>query len=136
MRWQALEHLALAMAHLQELSTAAHPVVRELAKGFHRSFLQLAPLVGQPLGGDVPVADSLLATCQRLRILAKACDVSLGDVGGARGGVGEGLLRGFVSTALSLVDDSAVGAELTAPRTTPLTLKGLRLVAVGVRRCC
>ena len=112
---EALEQLALCMAHLLELSSAARPVVQELVKGFHRSFMQLAPLVGQPLAADeVPVPDSLLATAQRLRVLAKACDVSLGDVGG------------FVSTALSLVEDPAVGAELTAVLLELLTLVSLR----------
>eukprot|EP00438_Fugacium_kawagutii_P016174 Skav225026 [mRNA] locus=scaffold2061:53942:59731:+ [translate_table: standard] len=110
---EALEHLALAWAHLLQLCSGARPVLHDLVKSLHDTFLQLAPLIGKPSQGtsfrpEVPMPDTLLATAQRLRILAKCYDVSLCDVEGS-----------FVSAALSAVDERVQGGtvetELTAP---------------------
>ncbi|CAJ1341028.1 unnamed protein product, partial [Effrenium voratum] len=120
---EALEHLALALAQLLELSPKARPVVHELAKGLRQRFLQLAPLVGQGemTPDQVPLPDSLLATAQHLRILAKAYDVSLCD------------MEGFVSAALGLVDErlgeKKVSAELTVVLLELLALLSLRFAA-------
>jgi len=122
---EALEHLGLAWAHLLELSSDARPIMQDMVKDFHNTFLQLAPLVGKPSQGDismeVPMPDSLLATTQRLRILSKAYDVSLCDV------------EGFVSTALSVVDErvqeGTVGTELTVTLLELLALTSVRHAA-------
>jgi len=117
---EALEHLALAWAHLLELC-GARPVLHDLVKSLYDTFLQLAPLVGKPSQGEieaeVPIPDTLLATAQRLRILAKAYDVSLCDV------------EGFVSTALSVVDER-VQTGTVEPELTVTLLELLALISV------
>lgn len=118
---EALEHLALAWAHLLELCSGARPVLHDLVKSLYDTFLQLAPLVGKPSQGEieaeVPMPDTLLATAQRLRILAKAYDVSLCDV------------EGFVSTALSVVDER-VQTGTVEPELTVTLLELLALISV------
>ncbi|CAL1126677.1 unnamed protein product [Cladocopium goreaui] len=64
-----------------------------------------------------PMPDTLLATSQRLRILAKAYDVSLCDV------------EGFVSTALSVVDE-CVQTGTVEPELTVTLLELLALISV------
>ncbi|CAL1155456.1 unnamed protein product [Cladocopium goreaui] len=122
---EALEHLALAWAHLLELC-GARPVLHDLVKSLYDTFLQLAALVGKPSQGEieaeaqllgrVPMPDTLLATAQRLRILAKAYDVSLCDV------------EGFVSTALSMVEGVQTGT--VEPELTVTLLEILALISV------
>ncbi|CAE8600865.1 unnamed protein product, partial [Polarella glacialis] len=102
------EHIALALSHLLDLCTGARPLVRDVAAALGARFLQLAPLLSSSAGaqgpavlqhvdgyGEVPPADAILAITMRLRILAKAFDVSLCD------------LEGFAGTALCLLEDRA-----------------------------
>lgn len=94
-----LEHCADAMAHLLDLADTARGAVLGLADGLHTELMGLVPRLSadasQAGAADIPPADALLAVATRLRILAKACDVSLCRV------------RGFCASLLGLLDDRA-----------------------------
>eukprot|EP00930_Biecheleria_cincta_P006891 TRINITY_DN10798_c0_g1_i4.p1 TRINITY_DN10798_c0_g1~~TRINITY_DN10798_c0_g1_i4.p1 ORF type:complete len:1140 (+),score=247.03 TRINITY_DN10798_c0_g1_i4:102-3521(+) len=113
---EALEHIALALSHLLDLCAGARPRVRDLASSLAGRFKQLAEHITSKSGKETdengtPVSDSLFAVVVRLRILAKAFDVSLCD------------LEGFVAMALGLVEDrvstssespdQAIGPQMT-----------------------
>lgn len=113
---EALEYIAEALAYLLDLSGSARPVVAELAGCLKGKFLEVAPALSavevavvpaaagaDDEGSEVPPADSLLFTATRLRILAKAFDVSLCD------------LRAFGATVLGLLDDRAAAAAEGQP---------------------
>lgn len=101
---EALEHIAAALAHLLDLAEAARPIVRDLSSTLRNKVFVLSSkvLAMQELVSGVqnalpPDADSLLATLlsstTRLRILAKAYDVSLCE------------LRQFCAALVGLLED-------------------------------
>ncbi|CAE8721773.1 unnamed protein product, partial [Polarella glacialis] len=128
---EAQEHIALALAHLLDLCAGARPLVRDLAASLKARFLQLAPLLS-PQGpatisvdgaAEVPPEDAILATVVRLRILAKAFDVSLCD------------LEGFGATALCLLEDRATASDESMVRVTPqLSVALLELMVLVLTR--
>eukprot|EP00927_Polykrikos_kofoidii_P060377 TRINITY_DN55373_c0_g1_i1.p1 TRINITY_DN55373_c0_g1~~TRINITY_DN55373_c0_g1_i1.p1 ORF type:complete len:1194 (+),score=196.59 TRINITY_DN55373_c0_g1_i1:101-3583(+) len=112
---EALEHIAEAMAYLLELASGVKRSVKDLAEGLRSRFLELAPRLGNAeadgsIAADVTTAETaavaqpekstaLLAVTTRLRILAKAFDVSLCD------------LRTFGAAVLGMLDDRAAAAD-------------------------
>jgi len=129
---QALEHIAESLAYLLELAGGTRAVVRDLADTLRHRLLSLAPQVsakGVPVGADddvanVPPADALLAATTRLRILAKAFDVSLCDV------------QGFVAVALELLDSrpAAISQGLTPASGPQLAITLLELLTLVLMR--
>jgi len=99
---EALEHIAECLAYLLDLGDGARPVVRDLTSILHKRFLKLVPGLtsarGGGPGGEPPPADALLSTATRLRILAKAFDVSLCN------------LRTFGAVVLELLDGRGLAA--------------------------
>lgn len=92
-----LEFVAEAFAFLMDLSDRARPVTLDIASFLHEKMMELVPrMTTEDAKADsVPVSEALLAVATRLRILAKAVDVSLGRV------------RSFVVALLGLLDDRA-----------------------------
>mmetsp|Transcript_75616 Transcript_75616/g.244840 ORF Transcript_75616/g.244840 Transcript_75616/m.244840 type:complete len:1182 (-) Transcript_75616:76-3621(-) len=105
-----LEYIAEAFAYLLDLSERARPVILDLTGFLHEKMMKLVPMLsGEAVTADVPPADALLAVATRLRILAKAVDVSLCQV------------RSFLGAALGLLDDRADAvARGYQPATGPL----------------
>mmetsp|Transcript_54513 Transcript_54513/g.100369 ORF Transcript_54513/g.100369 Transcript_54513/m.100369 type:complete len:1126 (-) Transcript_54513:53-3430(-) len=93
---EALEHIASGLSHLLNLSKAARPVVRELARSLHSRFVELAQHLGAPEEAEAGhSADALFVASTRLRMLTKAYDVSLCDV------------HHFVVPLMEILDDRA-----------------------------
>lgn len=120
---ETLEHVAEAFAHLLDLADSARPVVVDLATALHTRMMELAPSISaaEATPGGVPPEDALVSVAARLRILAKAFDVSLGRV------------RSFYTTVLGLLDDRseaiAAGRQPTVgPRLAVALLELLALV--------
>jgi len=95
-----LEFLAEGFAHLLDLSAEARPILLDLVKFFLEKLMKLIDLVTGENAAmlsqqDVPAAEALLAVATRLRILAKAVDVSMGQV------------KSFFTSTLGLLDDRA-----------------------------
>jgi hypothetical protein len=99
----ALEHISESFVYLLDLCSPARPVIKDLAEFLRGRFMALTPqiLAGAHKSGDddddaqVSPADSLLAAATRLRMLAKAYDVSSCD------------LRNFVAALLELLNERA-----------------------------
>jgi len=106
---ESLEYIAEAFAYLLDLTNGARIVVKEIADSLRSRFLTLAAALVS--GSDdepqedkqPPPADALLATATRLRMLAKAYDVSMCDI------------RSFGASMLELLDERATAISEGRP---------------------
>eukprot|EP00928_Gymnodinium_smaydae_P038303 TRINITY_DN26449_c0_g1_i1.p1 TRINITY_DN26449_c0_g1~~TRINITY_DN26449_c0_g1_i1.p1 ORF type:complete len:1124 (+),score=234.01 TRINITY_DN26449_c0_g1_i1:153-3524(+) len=129
---EALEHLAESLAYLLDMSAGVRPILRDLASSLRGRFLELAPKLSSDVttsgivsDGTPSAADSLQAVATRLRILAKAFDVSMCD------------LSKFVAAVLGLLDDRATALVegKTCPNVSPLLATTLlELLAILIMR--
>jgi len=130
---EALEYIAEALAYLLELAESVRPAIRELAAALRAKLLDLVsvPSTAASPPDDPDTGDSeasrghaLLSAATRLRILAKAFDVSFCD------------LRNFVSLVLGVLDDRAAAfTEGHTPSTSPqLTITLLELMLIVLTR--